>query len=51
MHQDVANNRLTEIDFITGYLIKQAEKLAIAVPANQRLYKKIKQLETKIPSQ
>ncbi len=51
MHQDIVNKRLTEIDFITGYLIKQAEKLAIAVPTNQRLYQQIKQLETKIPSQ
>ena len=44
MLQDVLNNRPTEIDFITGYLINQAQKLGFNLPKNQELYKAIKSL-------
>ncbi|MDW6093671.1 2-dehydropantoate 2-reductase [Vibrio rhizosphaerae] len=45
MHQDVSHRRKTEIDFITGYLIRRAKKHDIAVPENEALYQHIKTLE------
>ena len=45
MHQDIANQRKTEIDFITGYVIEQARRLNIQVPENERLLLEIKRLE------
>ncbi|SJN56131.1 2-dehydropantoate 2-reductase [Vibrio ruber DSM 16370] len=45
MHQDVYYRRKTEIDFITGYLIRSATKHGIAVPENDTLYQHIKTLE------
>ncbi|MGO2497662.1 MAG: 2-dehydropantoate 2-reductase [Vibrio litoralis] len=45
MHQDIHHQRTTEIDFITGFLIKQAQRYGIEVPNHQRLFQKVKQLE------
>jgi len=45
MHQDICNQRKTEIDYITGYLLKCAHKHQISVPENQRLYQIVKQME------
>ncbi|ROV62278.1 2-dehydropantoate 2-reductase [Vibrio ponticus] len=45
MEQDIAHQRTSEIDFITGYLIKCANKHNISVPTNHALYKAIKQIE------
>lgn len=45
MHQDVVHQRRTEIDFITGYLLKTAEKHHIHTPENAKLYQRIKQIE------
>lgn len=45
MHQDIHHQRTTEIDFITGFLLKQAQRYAIEVPNHQRLFQKVKQLE------
>ncbi|WP_068712285.1 2-dehydropantoate 2-reductase [Vibrio tritonius] len=45
MKQDIAQQRRTEIDFITGYLIQQAQQHHIAVPNNLRLFEQIKQME------
>ncbi|MEG3767619.1 2-dehydropantoate 2-reductase [Alteromonas sp. 14N.309.X.WAT.G.H12] len=44
MHQDLHHGRQTEIDGITGYLIKQAKKNGIDVPINTALYQKILRL-------
>jgi 2-dehydropantoate 2-reductase len=41
MHQDTRNNKTTEIDYITGYLIQQAKKVGLDVPTNQKLYKQV----------
>lgn len=46
MHQDIVYKRQTEIEHITGYLLKRAETHGISLPENQSLYKKIKQLES-----
>ncbi len=44
MHQDIAAGRLTEIDYINGYLCQQAKELSIATPLNLKLIEKIKAL-------
>lgn len=46
MHQDRHFNRPSEIDFITGYILKVANAYSIPLPANQALLEKIKQQET-----
>lgn len=38
MRQDILNNRQTEIDFITGFILHNAKKLHIATPVNEQLY-------------
>lgn len=45
MHQDIVHKRHSEIDFITGYLLKWAAHYRLATPMNQRLYQEIKQRE------
>lgn len=40
MQQDVAHNRRTEIDYITGYILQHADD--IPVPVSQQLYDEIK---------
>ncbi|WP_076412963.1 ketopantoate reductase family protein [Shewanella sp. UCD-KL12] len=47
MHQDIANERLTEIDSINGYVVKIATGFGIEVPANQQLLTQVKRLESK----
>lgn len=46
MRQDVLAQRRTEIDYITGYLLRRARAHGIAVPANTRLYELIKRKES-----
>ncbi|WP_139684100.1 2-dehydropantoate 2-reductase [Vibrio tasmaniensis] len=45
MKQDMFFQRKTEIDFITGHLIKTALKHQIKVPANQKLFTQVKERE------
>lgn len=45
MRQDIAHQRQTEIDFITGYMLQQADKHHIEIPRNRDLYNRIKQIE------
>ena len=46
MLQDVRALRHTEIDYITGYLLKRARAHGIAVPENARLYDRVKRKES-----
>lgn len=46
MLQDVRALRHTEIDYITGYLLKRARAHGIAVPENARLYDLVKRKES-----
>jgi 2-dehydropantoate 2-reductase len=46
MNRDVFYQRLSEIDYITGYLIHQAKKFDIAVPINLELWQTIKSMES-----
>ncbi|ART83231.1 2-dehydropantoate 2-reductase [Oceanisphaera profunda] len=43
MQQDLANGRKTEIDYITGFILKHAD--GIPVPVSQQLYDEIKRRE------
>jgi 2-dehydropantoate 2-reductase len=45
MLQDVRAQRQTEIDYISGYLLKRARSHGIAVPENARLFEQIKRKE------
>ncbi len=45
MHQDIANGRQTELDAITGYLIKRAQHHGIATPQNKAIYQQMQALE------
>ncbi len=46
MLQDVRSLRHTEIDYITGYLLKRARAHGISVPENARLYDMVKRKES-----
>ncbi len=46
MLQDVRAQRHTEIDYITGYLLKRARAHGISVPENARLYDMVKRKES-----
>jgi 2-dehydropantoate 2-reductase len=46
MLQDVRGLRHTEIDYITGYLLKRARAHGISVPENARLYDLVKRKES-----
>ncbi|WP_312810396.1 2-dehydropantoate 2-reductase [Sedimentibacter sp.] len=45
MMQDVLGNRTTEIDFINGAVVKEAEKLGISVPVTNVLYKIVSMIQ------
>jgi len=45
MHQDIFYRRQTEIDFITGYVVRRAQQHGLSVPTNLKLYQQIKTLE------
>ncbi|CAH8215567.1 2-dehydropantoate 2-reductase [Vibrio aestuarianus] len=51
MHQDIFYQRKTEIDFITGYLLKKAEKHQLSTTENSKLYHAIQQIEHSWESQ
>jgi 2-dehydropantoate 2-reductase len=46
LQQDLANRRRTEIDYITGYLLQQAERSGLELPQHRALYLKVKALES-----
>ncbi|MEB5921556.1 2-dehydropantoate 2-reductase [Franconibacter daqui] len=45
MLQDVRQQRHTEIDYITGYVLRRARAHGLTLPANTRLYEHIKRKE------
>jgi 2-dehydropantoate 2-reductase len=49
MLRDVLHGRITEIDYITGYLCSEAERLGIPCPANQQLLKQVRLLDSLAP--
>ncbi len=45
MRQDVLAQRHTEIDYITGYLLRRARAHGLSLPENSRLFDYIKRKE------
>jgi len=45
MQQDIEHNRVSEIDFISGYVVSQGQSLGIETPKNKALWQAVKQLE------
>ena len=45
MYQDIAHQRRTEIDYLNGYLLQQAQRLGIPCPENRNLYEEVKRRE------
>lgn len=45
MLQDIRNQRHTEIDYITGYLLRRARSHGLTLPENARLFELIKRKE------
>lgn len=45
MLQDIRAQQHTELDYITGYLIRRAHAHGVAVPENNRLYERVKRKE------
>jgi len=45
MYQDHSNKRPSEIDFIQGFLLKEAQALNLALPLNKTLFDTIKKIE------
>lgn len=43
MKQDIALNRPTEIDFINGYIVHQAQRLGVQTPLHQKLWQQVRQ--------
>lgn len=46
MHQDIHNQRPTEIEFINGYVVKMAERLKIATPVNKQCFEQVKVMQS-----
>ncbi|GAB2932432.1 ketopantoate reductase family protein [Rheinheimera gaetbuli] len=46
MQQDIAYQRRTEIDAISGYIVRHAARFGIAVPQNAKLLQQVQQLES-----
>jgi len=46
MLDDVRNKRLTEIDWITGAIVREAKKAGVAAPYHETLYRLVKAFET-----
>jgi len=46
MLDDVRNRRLTEVDWITGSIVREAKKAGVPAPYHETLYRLVKALET-----
>jgi 2-dehydropantoate 2-reductase len=49
MLEDVRAERLTEVDFITGALVREAERLGVPVPLHTTMYRLVKGREASFP--
>lgn len=50
MLEDVLARRATEVDFITGALVREAERLGVSVPLHQTMYRLLKGKEASYPA-
>jgi 2-dehydropantoate 2-reductase len=49
MLEDVRAERPTEVDFITGALVREAERLGVPVPLHTAMYRLVKGREASFP--
>ena len=49
MHQDITHGRRSEIDYISGHVVREAERLSLPAPVNRQLWRQIKHMETTRP--
>ncbi|MCC9165524.1 hypothetical protein LN893_01585 [Pontibacter sp. XAAS-A31] len=42
MHRDYQNNNQTELENLTGYIVREGEKLGVATPAYRKIYETLK---------
>ena len=47
MHQDVHHGRISEIDYITGFIINKAKALNLSVPTHQLIYRQFSDITSK----
>jgi 2-dehydropantoate 2-reductase len=45
MLEDVRSRRRTEVDFITGALVREAQRLDVPVPLHETMYRLVKARE------
>jgi len=45
MRQDINQGRKTEIDFISGYILKKAHEIGCSLPKHQQIVNQVKELE------
>jgi 2-dehydropantoate 2-reductase len=50
MLEDVRAQRPTEVDFITGALVREAERLGVPVPLHTTMYRLVKGKEAAFPA-
>ena len=50
MLDDVRSGRRTEVDFITGALVREAERLGVPVPLHTALWRLVKAREASWPT-
>jgi 2-dehydropantoate 2-reductase len=43
MHNDVQNGRQTEVEALTGYIVREGNKAGVEVPTFAALYERIKE--------
>lgn len=48
MHQDIMHARRSEVDFINGFVVREAQKVGLNVPENEKLLKHIHILEERL---
>jgi 2-dehydropantoate 2-reductase len=46
--QDLAKGKMTEIDFLNGYIVELGKRYGIPTPYNQSVYALVKMMESKI---
>ena len=43
--QDIEKKRLTEVDFLNGYIVKKGKEVGVKTPLNERLVELVHEIE------
>ena len=46
MYQDILSKRQTEIDHLNGYIVRKGREVGVECPANEDIYRRIKELDS-----